>query len=45
MLHRMGYETGIDFEKLLAASKYQKSFVSGVYSGHQMNIGDTAPCC
>ncbi len=46
MLHRMGYETGINFEKLLAASKYQKSFVDGIYSGHQMKIeAKQPPCC
>lgn len=45
MLHRMGYNTGIDFDKLLAASKYQKSFVDGIYSGHQMNINATQPPC
>lgn len=46
MLQRMGYETGIDFDALLAASKYQKSFVDGIYSGHQMNINaEQPPCC
>ena len=46
MLQRMGYDTGIDFEKLLAAAKYQKSFVDGIYSGHQQNINTkTPPCC
>jgi hydroxymethylglutaryl-CoA lyase len=46
MLEGMGYETGIDFEKLLAASKYQKSFVDGIYSGHQLNINaQQPPCC
>ena len=45
MLERMGYKTGIDFEKLLILSKYQKSFVEGVYSGHHMNIGTKSPCC
>lgn len=46
MLERMGYDTGIDFDKLLAASKFQKSFVDGVYSGHQMNIqAKQPPCC
>lgn len=46
MLERMGYDTGIDFDKILALSKYQRSFVNGIYSGHQMNI-DTKlpPCC
>lgn len=44
MLHRMGYETGIDFNKLLALSKYQKNFIDGVYSGHQMNIEAPGSC-
>lgn len=46
MLQRMGYEVDIDFDKLLAASKFQKSFVNGIYSGHQMNIEvKQPPCC
>ena len=45
MLDRMGYNTGIDFDKILELSKYQKSFVDGIYSGHQMNIGTKLPCC
>ena len=45
MLERMGYETGINFDKLLEASKYQKSFVDGIYSGHQMNIQTNNPPC
>lgn len=45
MLERMGYDTGIDFDKLVAASKYQKSFVDGIYSGHQMNIESNNPPC
>lgn len=46
MLQRMGYEVDIDFDKLLAASKFQKSFVNGIYSGHQMNIeAKQPPCC
>lgn len=45
MLGRMGYDTGIDFEKLLAAAKHQKRFVDGVYSGHQQNITTKPPCC
>lgn len=44
MLNRMGYDTGVDFDKLLAVSKYQKSFVDGIYSGHQMNITEKVPC-
>ena len=46
MLERMGYETGINFDKLLEVSKFQKSFVDGIYSGHQMNIKtEQPPCC
>jgi hydroxymethylglutaryl-CoA lyase len=46
MLERMGYNTGIDFDKLLQVSKFQKSFVDGIYSGHQMNIKtEQPPCC
>lgn len=45
MLERMGYDTGVNFDKLLALSKYQRSFVDGIYSGHQMNIGAKEPCC
>lgn len=45
MLDRMGYETGIDFEKMLALSKYQKTFIlDGVFSGHQMNIASKSEC-
>lgn len=43
MLERMGYDTGIDSERLLALSKYQKTFIDGVYSGHRMNIEIPAP--
>lgn len=45
MLDRMGYDTGIDFEKLLEVAKFQKSFVDGVFSGHQIHIGNKQPCC
>lgn len=44
MLNRMGYDTGVDFDKLLAVSKYQKTFVDGIYSGHHMNIAEKSPC-
>ncbi len=44
MLERMGYKTGIDFEKLLKLSKYQKSFVEGIYSGHHINIDNRTFC-
>lgn len=47
MLQRMGYDTGLDFDKLLAVSKLQKSLIpDGIYSGHQMNIRtEQPPCC
>ena len=45
MLDCMGYETGIDFEKLLEVSRYQKSFIDGIYSGHQVNIKPQQPPC
>lgn len=45
MLERMGYDTGIDFQALLALSKQQKAEIAGVYSGHQMNISAKSPCC
>ena len=38
MLDRCGVETGIDFAKLLAASKFMRGRIEGNYSGHHMNI-------
>lgn len=45
MLQRMGYDTGIDFDKLLALSRYQHERVQGIYSGHQININAKNNCC
>ena len=45
MLQRMGYDTGIDFNRLLALSKEQHAEIDGIYSGHQMNIAAKSPCC
>lgn len=45
MLENMGYETGVNFDKLLNLSKYQKSFVDGVYSGHHVNIDTDKSNC
>ena len=45
MLQRMGYETGIDFDKLLALSKYQHAHVDGIYSGHQLHVQTNNTCC
>lgn len=38
MLDQMGIDTGVDFEKLLAASRFLKENVPANYSGHHMNI-------
>jgi len=38
----MGYETGIDFEKLLALAKEEYSSIRGAYSGHHIHIGTQA---
>lgn len=39
MLNDMGYDTGINFEKLLEAAKYQKTIIpDGNYSGHHIDI-------
>lgn len=38
VLNEMGYDTGIDFPKLLAAAKDQSAEILGNYSGHQIKI-------
>ena len=38
MLNEMGYDTGIDNEKLLEVSRYQKTIIDGNFSGHLVNI-------
>lgn len=38
MLSEMGYETGIDIDKLIEAAKYEKSIIDGNFSGHLINI-------
>lgn len=43
MLNRMGYDTGIDFIKLLQVAKFAKSKIDGNFSGHQINI--SSDCC
>lgn len=45
LLERMEYETGLDFEKLLEAAKYEHSVIAGNYSGHQINITRRSSCC
>ncbi|WP_411678225.1 hydroxymethylglutaryl-CoA lyase [Caproicibacter sp.] len=45
MLNEMGYETGISFEKILAAAKAEDQMIpNGIYSGHNIRIKGS-PCC
>ena len=37
MLHELGYETGVDFDKLLETAKFVKEHVPGDFSGHHIN--------
>ena len=39
MLNEMGYDTGVDIDKLVEAAKYEKSIIRGNFSGHLVNIG------
>ena len=38
MLNEAGYQTGINFDKLVELSKEQTKEIDGKYSGHQINI-------
>ncbi len=40
MLNNMGYETGIDSQKLIDAAKFVKDNVNGKFSGHHIFIGN-----
>ena len=42
MFNAMGMETGIDFDKMLAAAKYETTIIDGNFSSHQIHIGE--PC-
>ena len=44
MLHLMGYDTGIDFDRLLALAKSFHAAVPGNYSSHHIHIAQN-PCC
>lgn len=44
MFERMGYDTGVDFDKLLSLSKNQRESIDGVYSGHHLNISTASKC-
>lgn len=43
MLNKCGYDTGIDFDQLLATAKYTKEHIAGNFSGHHINIPEH-PC-
>jgi hydroxymethylglutaryl-CoA lyase len=38
MLSEMGYNTGIDEQKLIEAAKYESTVIDGIYSGHMYKI-------
>lgn len=50
MLNEMGYDTGIDFKKILAAAKQEFRSIEGSYSGANIHVAHTidelteAPC-
>ena len=44
MLNEMGYDTGIEFAKILAVAKQQVQDIQGVYSGNHINITKETPC-
>lgn len=43
MLNAMGYDTGINFEKMLETAKFAQTVIRGNFSGHQIHIGEH--CC
>ena len=45
MLGKMGYDTGIDFKRLLITAKHLKSCVDGNYSGHHIFINEDSFKC
>ena len=38
MLNEMGYETGVDVEKLVSLAREEKAKIPGIYSGHLLNM-------
>lgn len=45
LLNMMGYNTGVDFDKLLKTANYLKDNVDGNYSGHQIFINKDSYRC
>ena len=44
MFNEMGYDTGIDFDKILAAAKAEFAMIEGSFSGHNLHV-EKSPCC
>lgn len=44
MLDKINIETGINFKKLVSVAKECRDNITGVYSGHQINISDKISC-
>lgn len=40
MLCEMGFDTGIDEQKIIEAARYESELIDGVYSGHIFKIGE-----
>ncbi len=44
MFNQMGYDTGVDFDKILAAAKAEFAAIHGNFSGHNLHV-EKNPCC
>ncbi len=44
MLNEMDYDTGVDFNKILAAAKAEYQALDGNYSGHNIHIKKSNAC-
>ncbi|GHV45039.1 hydroxymethylglutaryl-CoA lyase [Synergistales bacterium] len=44
MLHKNGFDTGINFDKLVDVARYMRTAVNGNYSGHQITIDSAQRC-
>lgn len=44
MLNEMDYETGVDFEKIVSAAKFENTIIDGTFSGHNLNIEKITEC-
>ena len=41
MLDRMGYDTGIDVEKVVQIARFEKECIKGNFSSHQIHVGQS----